>query len=437
MSGGSLRRRVTLTALGVVGVVLVAAGLAVHAVFTAQAERGLNALLAGRVQLAKQLARQNVAPANLVRRVDAPGLRVSLTLPSGQRLGENPVRGGELRQARATLTGPARISGARLVITADTALLSGAMRTLRQVLFGAGAVALLLTALGLVVGMRLALAPLDAMTGLARRIAGGRRGGRLRPSRPDTELGRAASAFDDMLDALEASEERTRRFVADAAHELRTPIAGVRAAAEAVLALGPDADPEQRDRLQVLMVRESERAGRLVEDLLELARLDAGLVPAHDPVDLAALAHAQADRVRLLAPDLTVVVRGDQHVPVTGDADRLTQVIGNLADNARHAMAGGGTLTFDVTRADGRARLTITDTGPGVPAADRERIFDRLVRLDAARRTGGAGLGLPIARGITRAHGGELRCLDHQGGARFELDLPGGWRIAPRELPLP
>lgn len=421
---GSLRRRVTLTALGVLGVVLVAAGLAVHAVFTAQAERGLNALLAGRVQLAKQLARQNVPPANLVRRVDAQGLRVTLTLPSGTRLGENPVRGSDLRQVRATLAGPPRIAGARLVISADTALLSGATRTLRQVLFGAGAAALVLTALGLVFGMRLALAPLDAMTGLARAIAGGGRGRRLRPSRRDTELGRAASAFDDMLDALEASEERTRRFVADAAHELRTPIAGVRAAAEAVLALGPDADPAQRDRLQVLMVRESERAGRLVEDLLELARLDAGLVPARDPVDLAAIARAQADRVRLLAPDLTVEVRGDPHVWVTGDADRLTQVLGNLTDNARAAMGGDGALTLTVTRVGDRARLTVTDTGPGIPPEDRERVFDRLVRLDDARRAGGAGLGLPIARGIARAHGGELRCLDHQGGAVFELMLP-------------
>ncbi len=420
----SLRRRVTLTALGVLGVVLIVAGLAVHAVFTAQAERGLNALLAGRVQLAKQLARQNVAPANLVRRVDAPGLRVTLTLPSGERLGENPVRGTDLRQARATLTGPPRIAGARLVISADTALLSGATRTLRQVLFGAGAAALVLTALVLMVGMRLALAPLDALTRLAKAIAGGRRGGRLRPSRPDTELGRAATAFDDMLDALEAAEERTRRFVADAAHELRTPIAGVRAAAEAVLALGPDADPEQRDRLQVLMVRESERAGRLVEDLLELARLDAGLVPARDAVDLAALVRAQADRVRLLTPELTVAVHGDAQVWVTGDADRLTQVIGNLTDNARHAMHGRGTLTLTTVRAGDHARLTVTDTGPGVPAADRERIFDRLVRLDTARQSGGAGLGLPIARGIARAHGGDLRCLEHHGGAGFELVLP-------------
>jgi signal transduction histidine kinase len=432
---GSLRRRVTLTALAVLGVVLLAAGLTVNAVFTTQAERGLNALLAGRIQLAKQLARQNVAPDKLVRRVDAPGLRVSLRLPSGEQLGAQPDSGGDLRQVRAELTGPDRIDGARIVISADTALLSGAQRTLQRVLLIAGLAALVLTALGLIFGMRVALSPVDAMTGLARSIAGGRRGGRLRPSKPDTELGRAATAFDEMLDALEgaertarASEERTRRFVADAAHELRTPIAGVRAAAEAVLELGPDADPELRERLQVLLVRESERAGHLVDDLLDLARIDAGLTLRREPVDLWALASAQLDRLRLVAPGVAVELTGER-VWAAGDADRLTQVLANLADNARRAMGGTGSLTIAVSRA-GPARVLVTDSGPGVSERDRERIFDRLVRLDDSReRAGGsgAGLGLAIARGIARAHGGNLRCLtraDGRPGAVFELTLP-------------
>lgn len=473
---GSLRRRVTLTALGVLGVVLLAAGLTVNAVFSTQGERSLGALLAGRVQLAKQLARQNVAPDALVRRVDAPGLRVSLRLPSGELIGARPVSaGGEARQARARLSGPSRIDGARLVVSADTRLLSGAQRTLQQVLVIAGVAALALTALGLVVGIRVALSPLDAMTGLARSIAGGQRGGRLRPSRPDTELGRTATAFDEMLDALEGaertartSEERTRRFVADAAHELRTPIAGVRAAAEAVLDLGPDADESLRDRLHVLLVRESERAGHLVEDLLDMARIDAGLTLRLDPVELRALAAAQLERLRLVAPGIETGLTGER-VWVTGDAHRLTQVLANLIDNARRAMGDTGTLTVSVSRA-GPARVLVTDSGPGVPEADRERIFDRLVRLDEARnrdaptnpitpgpedpRTqrvggtreeaewatqrgvgargsggtrGGAGLGLAIARGIARAHGGDLRCVprtDGLPGAAFELTLP-------------
>ncbi|HEY7594096.1 MAG TPA: HAMP domain-containing sensor histidine kinase [Actinophytocola sp.] len=429
----SLRRRVTLTALGVLGVVLLAAGLTVTAVFDAQAEKNLNALLAGRVQLAKQLARQNVAPEALVRRVDAPGLRVSLRLPSGELIGAQPVRpGGSLRQARARLSGPERIDGARLVVSADTQLLAGAQRTLQRVLVLAGVAALVLTALGLLFGMRVALSPLDAMTGLARAIAGGRRGGRLRPSKADTELGRAATAFDEMLDALEGaehaartSEERTRRFVADAAHELRTPIAGVRAAAEAVVA---ETDPARRERLAVLLVRESERASHLVDDLLDLARIDAGLTLRSEPVDLYALASAALERVRLVAPDIAVELTGER-VWVSGDADRLTQILTNLTDNARRAMDGIGRLAITVTRA-GPARVLVTDTGPGIPPADRERIFDRLVRLDESRSSnsgGGAGLGLAIARGIARAHGGDLRCLstvDGRSGAVFELVLP-------------
>jgi signal transduction histidine kinase len=422
----SLRSRVTLTALGVLGVVLVAAGIAVHAVFTTQAERNLNTLLAGRVQLAKQLARADVAPAALVRRVDGPGLVVRLRLPSGQVLGEVPPD-GDVRVVNARLTGSPRLDGARLTVTADTALLSGAERTLRGVLLGAGVGALALTALALVVGVRFALAPLDGMTGLARSIAAGRRGGRLRPTRPATELGRTATAFDDMLDALEGaeraareSEDRVRRFVADATHELRTPIAGVRAAAEALLSAGDDV--EQRERLLLLLVRESGRAGHLVDDLLELARIDAGLTLRADPVDLLALANGQAERIRLLAPDVEVTVTGDQ-VWVTGDAGRLTQVLTNLTDNACRAMAGTGALRIDVRRA-GPARLTVTDSGPGVPPEHHERVFDRLVRLDEARTAPGTGLGLPIARGIARTHGGDLRCLPADRGATFELLLP-------------
>jgi signal transduction histidine kinase len=354
---------------------------------------------------------------------------VRLRLPSGEVLGE-PPSGGDLRQVNARLTGSARLDGARLTVTADTALLSGAERTLREVLFGAGAAALVLTALGLVVGVRFALAPLDGMTRLARSIVAGWRGGRLRPTRPATELGRTATAFDDMLDALEGaeraareSEDRVRRFVADATHELRTPIAGMRAAAEALLSAGDDV--EQRERLVLLLVRESARAGHLVDDLLELARIDAGLTLRTDMVDLLALANAQAGRLRVLAPDVAVTVTGD-HVWVTGDANRLTQVLNNLADNATRAMAGTGSLAIDVSRA-GPARLTVTDSGPGIPDEDRERVFDRLVRLDEARATPGAGLGLPIARGIVEAQGGSLRCLprpDHRPGALFELRLP-------------
>jgi two-component system, OmpR family, sensor kinase len=260
-----------------------------------------------------------------------------------------------------------------------------------------------------------------------------------------------------MLDALEGAEraakeaeltarrsaERTRQFVADAAHELRTPIAGLRAAAEA--ALSSRASVEERDRLHLLLIREAGRAGRLVEDLLALANIDAGLRLERQDVELRGLAEAEVERVRLLAPTLTVRVLGEP-LTVRADPSRLAQVVANLLDNARRHTPDGGEVTVTVDRlppapaqgeapsgaARGTARLRVSDTGSGVPRQHRERIFDRLVRLDDARSRdaglaagksgqGGAGLGLAIARGIARAHGGELRC-----GANsvFELTLP-------------
>ncbi|MET9002917.1 HAMP domain-containing sensor histidine kinase [Amycolatopsis sp. NPDC004169] len=421
----SLRRRVTVTVLVVLAVVLVAVGFVVDAVFRAQAERDVNAVLTTRVQLAQQLAKQNVSPRTLVRRIETRGVVGSLTLPDGSVFGSPPLpAGARIRQVRATLSGPPRINGAKLTLTADESLIAAAERSLRWVLVATGLAALAVAAVALLLAVRFALAPLDAMTRLARSIVTGERGGRLAPERTGTELGRAAAAFDSALDALEgaegaarASEERTRRFVADAAHELRTPLAGVQAAAEALLQQPPDAPHEQRERLQLLVVRESQRAGRLVADLLDLARLDAGAELERAPVPLRELAVAQAEQVRLTAPDVTVEVTGAD-TTVLGDRARLTQVLANLTGNAVRAMDGRGTLTLEVT-GDG---VTVTDTGPGVPAGERERIFDRLVRLDAARSQAGSGLGLPIARGFARAHGGDLWCeAAPGGGARFRL----------------
>ncbi|WP_312877762.1 HAMP domain-containing sensor histidine kinase [Amycolatopsis echigonensis] len=422
---GSLYRRVTVTSLLVLIAVLALVGFVVFAVFRTQAEQDVNRVLAGRVQLAQQLARQNVSPASLLHRVETTGVHGRLALPDGTVVGEPaPPAGSRLKQVKATLTGPARIDGAKLTLIADDSIVAGAEERLGRLLLITGLAAIVATALLLLVGVRLALTPLDAMTRLARSIVSGGRGGRLTPTRTNTELGRAAEAFDSALDALEgaeqtarASEERTRQFVADAAHELRTPIAGVQAAAEALVQAS--GDPEHAARLQLLLAREARRAGKLVSDLLDLARLDAGAEIAREPVSLLALARAQADRIAVLAPEIRVEVSGLDTV-VRGDADRLTQILANVADNAVRAMHGQGSLALDVT-ADG---CTVTDSGPGVPQPDRERIFDRLVRLDDARDrdTGGSGLGLPIARGFARAHGGDLRCVESPGGgARFVL----------------
>jgi len=282
----SLRRRVTATTMAVFSVVLVAVLIAVNAAFGVIVNRSVTAVLTDHVQLAEQLATQNPPPAELIDRLETHSVRAQLVLADGRVFGglyprsDNTVRSRKLRLTNAD--GP--LAGAHLTLQADTRLLAAAHRRLERVLLAIAAGALVTIAAAVPIAVRFALSPLDEMTRLARGIAGGRRGQRLSPQPRDTELGRTAAAFDEMLDALEgaerramASEENMRRFVADAAHELRTPLAGITAATEAVLQHPANAAPADRERLLMVLGREAQRAGRLVDDLLDLARIDSGL----------------------------------------------------------------------------------------------------------------------------------------------------------------
>jgi signal transduction histidine kinase len=436
----SLRRRVTTLSLLVLAAVLLVVGVLTDVVFSAQTRSDLRGELMVRAGLAGELAQRGARPAEILRRVEGPGIRATVVTPIGQVVrsderGPGPpergARDGEVLRRELA-------DGSQLTLVAADEQVTSAQRRLRRTMFLLSVAALTVAGLVMLLTTRYALAPLDAMTRVARSITRGDRGRRLGPTRTDTELGRTAAAFDAMLDELEgaerqaraaetvarASEARTRRFVADAAHELRTPLAGVQAVAEAVAA--PALAPEERDRLNLLLLGETRRAGRLVDDLLVLARIDAGIELRRDPVELLGLARDEAERVRLLADDRSVEVAGEP-VTVSGDAPRLGQVLGNLLENARRHTPAGGRIAVLVS-AGATASVLVTDTGPGVPPADRERIFDRLVRLDEARTAddGGAGLGLAIARGIARAHGGDLRCVEPPGGggAAFELTLP-------------
>jgi signal transduction histidine kinase len=457
----SLRRRVIVSGVLVITAVLLLLGVATDLLFAAQTRRDTDTALRARAVLAQQLTARSVPPREVVRRLEATGVQALLTTPSGQEFGSaissglpHPRRRNGLQRVGATTVLERQLSdGSQLLLVSAGDNVTAAQRRLRRLLLGVGLAALVVAALALVLVVRVALAPLDAMTAVAQSIARGDRGRRLSPTRVDTELGRAAGAFDQMVDALEgaertarsaeavarASEGRTRQFVADAAHELRTPIAGVQAAAEAVLQAGPGGSADERDRLHLLLVREARRAGRLVEDLLALARIDAGLDLHRTAVDLRPLVHAEVERTRLLAPRLAVTAAVAPEPAVAfADPQRITQVLANLMDNARRhtgppagpATAGApdGLITVEVRRAGQWIEVSVADTGPGVPPGDRERIFDRLVRLDAARTAdaGGAGLGLAIARGIARAHGGDLRCVAPPAGvgALFVLVLP-------------
>jgi two-component system, OmpR family, sensor kinase len=429
----SLRLRVTTAVIVVLSVMLLLLGVVVNAIFVAQSNRSLDALLDSRVQLARQLARAGVGAQQIVNRTETDGVRAYLVLRNGAEFGSPPPTGLGIRSTTVTLNAPARVDGARLTLTIDTALVTGARQRLRRILVVTSMVALLVSALLVAGAVRVALRPLDSMAALAKTITEGNRGRRLAPTRTDTEIGQTARAFDEMLDELEGAEsrarqaeERTRAFLADAAHELRTPITGVQAAAETLLHHGDSLPAEDREKLQSLLVREAQRAGTLISDLLAAARLDAGVELDLAPVSLGELAYAELNRVRLLHPETKVTTGGDD-LTVTADAGRVSGILRNLLDNAMRAAGPQGRISVNLYQRDDFGVVEVWDSGPGVPPSERERIFERLVRLDHSRTSdaGGSGLGLAIARGYARAHGGDLVCVDPgEPGALFRLTLP-------------
>ena len=429
----SLRLRVTTAVILVLAVMLGLTSVAVNAIFVAQSNQSLDALLDSRVQLARQLARAGVGGQQIVNRTETDGVRAYLVLRNGTEFGSPPPTGLGIRSTTVTLNAPGRVDGAELTLTIDTALVTGARQRLRRILVVTSLVALVVSALLVAGAVRVALRPLDSMAALAKTITEGNRGRRLAPTRTDTEIGQTARAFDEMLDELEGAEsrarqaeERTRAFLADAAHELRTPITGVLAAAETLLHHGDQLPAADREKLQSLLIREAQRAGTLISDLLAAARLDAGVELDLAPVSLGQLAYAELDRVRLLHPETTVTTSG-QDVLVTADAGQVSGILRNLIENAMRAAGPGGRIHLNLDQHGGFAVAEVWDSGPGVPPSERERIFERLVRLDHSRTSdaGGSGLGLAIARGYARAHGGDLVCADPGGpGALFRLTLP-------------
>jgi signal transduction histidine kinase len=237
---------------------------------------------------------------------------------------------------------------------------------------------------------------------------------------PDTadEVARLARTMNAMLDRLAGAAERQRRFVADAAHELRSPLARILTQLEVDRAHPGTADPAATGGT---VLAEAARLQRLVDDLLLLARGDAGALDVRSvgPVDL-----DDVVRSATAARDATIDLRGVRPVQVLGEGQQLRRAVDNLVDNAvRHAA----TRVTVALRQDGdSAVLTVADDGAGVPPEDRERVFERFTRLDSARSTpdGGAGLGLAIARDIAQAHGGTLILAAEGPGARFELRMP-------------
>ncbi len=262
--------------------------------------------------------------------------------------------------------------------------------------------AIVLVGLGLVtVGLR----PLRRIGATAAAIGAGDLSRRVEPSGGRTEIGQLSAALNAMLHQIEQSVAARRQFLSDASHELRTPVAAVRAFAE-LFDRGLRDHPEDLARAMAAIERESKRMSLLVDDLLILARLDEGRPLAQVPVDLVALAQEAAETSRVVGPAWPVIVEAGAPATVTGDPDRLRQVLDNLLGNVRTHTPAGTTATISVLP-DG---FTIADDGPGMDAQHVDRVAERFYRVDASRtrNAGGSGLGLAIASSIVAAHGGTL-----------------------------
>jgi two-component system OmpR family sensor kinase len=392
--------------------------------------------------------------------VDSLGLRrldriVQLVDADGQVLDQRPSLGGDRLPAAPALLArlgggetmietapdvrgepvrvvslPIEVDGAfryAIQVGAPLAPLESFVATVRLLLAGAGATvlaAVLLT--GHVLAHR-ALRPVEDLVAAARHIRRADPGRRLPHPGVDDEIGRLADTLNAMLDRIEASFEVQRRFTADAAHELRSPLSRLRAELEIALRrarTAADYEAVLRSSLE-----EVERLSALAEDLLALARIESGeptspavAVPVDDVVaGLARRVKAEAER-----GGVDLVIRVPPGLAVAVSASDLVIVAGNLLDNALRFTPRGGRVTVDARREGDAAVLTVSDTGPGIPAEDLPRVFERFFR-GAARSPDapGVGLGLAICRALAERHGGTVTAESPAtGGARFQVRLP-------------
>jgi two-component system, OmpR family, sensor kinase len=319
----------------------------------------------------------------------------------------------------------------------------GAVHRLEMVELTVFAIALAVTGVAGALWVRLSLRPLDRVAATAVRVTelplesgAVALPPRLPDSDPDTEVGQVGTAFNRMLGHVEtalasrhSSEERLRSFAADAGHELRTPLAAIRGHAE-LARLHPQPQAPEVARALTRIQAESVRMGAIVDDLLLLARLDAGRPLAREEVDLTLLVLDAVSDAQVAGPGQHWVLDlPETPVLVTGDKDRLHQAVANLLSNARLHTPAGSTVRVCLSRLPQPlhlVRLVVADDGPGIPESLRSTLFERFTRGGGGRsRTdGGSGLGLAIAHAVVTAHQGELTVRSRPGRTEFRLDLP-------------
>jgi two-component system, OmpR family, sensor kinase len=293
-------------------------------------------------------------------------------------------------------------------------------------------IALLLASAGGYFLARKSLASVVAMSTQAEKIGAANLHDRLIVRNEKDELGHLARSFNELLERLEQSFERQRRFVADASHELRTPVAILRGEAEVALSQPVRPSAEYRESLTVLH-QESQRLTRIVEDLFTLTRADAGqypLTPRHFYLDELVADCIHSARTLASAKQISLKAAAEEELSLFADESLVRRMILNLLDNAIKYTPRGGSVSIRCSKCDGSYALQITDSGPGIPKDMQARIFERFVRADEARSRGendggGAGLGLSIARWIAEVHGGRLELTrSDEAGSTFTAILP-------------
>ena len=277
------------------------------------------------------------------------------------------------------------------------------------------------------VGMR----PLEKIEETAEQIAAGDLSARLENFDPDTEVGRLSTSLNTMLSRIEESfearmqsEDKLRRFVADASHELRTPLTAIRGFAE-LHRQGAVPEGEKTHELIARIEKESMRMGYLVEDLLMLARMDQSRELVISDVNLSELVQEAVTSAQAAGPDHVITTNISAGIVTKGDADKIYQVVTNLLANARAHTPAGTTITVSAFSDGADSFITVADNGPGLTAEDQARIFERFYRVDASRQRNskdGSGLGLSIVDAVMRAHGGDVSVESELGkGAAFTL----------------
>jgi signal transduction histidine kinase len=338
---------------------------------------------------------------------------------------ERHLRGvGSVRVRGATRAVPGGV--VRYGVAEPTEPTEHARETLGRAFLLASALAMALAlGGGLLVASRVAN-PLRRMARVAQQVDGGDLSPRMELDGRRDEVRVLAHSFDQMLERLQDAFDRQTRFIADASHELRTPLTIVRGQLE-VLAMQERPSAAEITAVEQTVQVEIDRMSRLVEDLVLLAHAGEDGLLRLEPVDLPDFLHGIVEGLRPTADRRMVLTEPVPPLVLSADPDRLAQALRNVLRNAIVHTDAGGLVRLTAAEHGDTVQLIVDDDGPGIPAVDRERVFDRLARLDTARSRdrGGAGLGLAIARAITNAHQGAIWAeRSPEGGARFVIELP-------------